>query len=275
MWLLKRLKAAISPAEMTFQGGSSMPRAHRFHLPGHAWHITHRCHRQQFLLKFLRDRRSWRRWLFEARKRYGLCVLDYMVTSNHIHLLVLDQGKGEIARSMQLIAGRTAQAYNRRKHRKGAYWEDRYHATAVQSDPHLSRCMAYIDLNMVRAGAVAHPGEWEVSGYRHIQRPPSRYRIIDYSALQSLLCFETLTQLQHGQRKWADEALEADAIERNALWTQSVAIGSREFVTQLQAALEPSANHRLIEENENGWALQEAPASYTPHFRWQKAGLSG
>jgi hypothetical protein len=27
-------------------------------------------------------------WLSEAKKRFGLCVLDYMVTSNHIHLLV-------------------------------------------------------------------------------------------------------------------------------------------------------------------------------------------
>jgi putative transposase len=30
------------------------------------------------------------------------------VTSNHIHLFVRDRGKGEIARSMQLIARRTA-----------------------------------------------------------------------------------------------------------------------------------------------------------------------
>jgi len=32
---------------------------------------------------------------------------------------------------MQLIAGRTAQQYNRRKTRNGAFWKDRYHATAV------------------------------------------------------------------------------------------------------------------------------------------------
>jgi putative transposase len=30
--------------------------------------------------------------LFEARKRYGLKVLNYIVTSNHIHLLVVDGG---------------------------------------------------------------------------------------------------------------------------------------------------------------------------------------
>lgn len=63
-----------------------MPRANRHRLPGHVWYITHRCHRQQFLSKFARDRRRWRHWLFEARQRFWLCVLDFIVTSNHIHL---------------------------------------------------------------------------------------------------------------------------------------------------------------------------------------------
>ncbi len=72
-----------------------MPRAKRYHLPGHVWHITHRCHKGEFLFKFARDRQCWIRWLFEARKRYGICVLNYMVTSNHIHLLVVDDQTSE------------------------------------------------------------------------------------------------------------------------------------------------------------------------------------
>jgi len=44
-----------------------------------------------------------------------------MVTSNHVHLLVKDTGPNVIARSMQLIASRTAQEYNRRKVRHGAF----------------------------------------------------------------------------------------------------------------------------------------------------------
>ena len=90
------------------------------------------------------------RWLFEAKKRYGLCVLNYMVTSNDVHLVVDDQGGEAIARSLQLIAGRTAQDYNGRKGRKGAFWEDRYHATAVEADSHLMRCLIYIDMNPVK-----------------------------------------------------------------------------------------------------------------------------
>ncbi len=61
-----------------------MPRANRSFLRGHVWHVTHRCHKRGFLLKFGKDRRRWRHWLFEARKRHGLCVLNYTVTSNHV-----------------------------------------------------------------------------------------------------------------------------------------------------------------------------------------------
>ena len=98
-----------------------------------------------------RDRCRYLHWLFEAKKRYGLSVLNYVVTSNHVHLMVKDTGANVIAESMQLIAGRTAQEYNQRKGRRGAFWEDRYHATAIEADVHLHRCLVYIDLNMVRA----------------------------------------------------------------------------------------------------------------------------
>jgi hypothetical protein len=49
-------------------------------------------------------------WVFEARQRFGLCVLDYTVTSNHVHLLVKDTGadvipdSSSISRSERSIA---------------------------------------------------------------------------------------------------------------------------------------------------------------------------
>jgi len=87
-----------------------MARANRHYVPGLTWHITHRCHKREFLLKFARDRRRWLFWLFMAKKRHGLCILNYALTSNHIHLLVHDYYKSSvIPRSMDLIAGRSAQ----------------------------------------------------------------------------------------------------------------------------------------------------------------------
>jgi len=51
------------------------------------------------------DRKRWMDWLFEAKKHFNLSVLNYMVTSNHVHHLVYDNnGPDVIPKSMQLIA---------------------------------------------------------------------------------------------------------------------------------------------------------------------------
>ncbi|HEV8720628.1 MAG TPA: transposase [Candidatus Binatia bacterium] len=158
--------------------------------------------------------------MLEAKKRFGLSVLDYIVTSNHIHLLVKDTGPDVIAQSMQLIAGRTAQEYNQRKGRQGAFWEDRYHGTAIEIDEHLHRCLVYIDLNMVRAGVVAHPVEWAHSGYHEIQEPRERYAVIDLQGLTRLCGFVDLGDFQRAHHQWVDEALENGRALRDGRWSE-------------------------------------------------------
>ena len=222
-----------------------MPRANRVSCSGLIWHITHRCHKKSFLLKFARDRRRWRHWLFEAKRRYGLTVLNYIATSNHVHILVVDQGNDEIPRSMQLVAGRTAQEYNKRKNRNGAFWEDRYNATAVQSDQHLLRCIAYIDLNMVRAGVVRHPCEWEISGYHEIQLPRRRKGIISQHVLLRLTGHTTHESLRHSHEAWLREELAVS--RRNPVWTESVGVGDSDFLADLKIRLGPTAYHRKID----------------------------
>lgn len=69
-----------------------MARAKRHYVAGQIWHITQRCHKREFLLRFKRDRHRWIQRLFEAKKRFGLVVLNYVVTSNHIHVIVKDDG---------------------------------------------------------------------------------------------------------------------------------------------------------------------------------------
>jgi putative transposase len=71
-----------------------MPRTNRHCLPGYVWYLTHHCHHKAFLLKFARDWSRYLRWLFEAKKRFGLPVLNYMVTSNHVHLFRIPEFRG-------------------------------------------------------------------------------------------------------------------------------------------------------------------------------------
>ena len=230
-------------------------------MPGYVWHLTHRCHRKQFLLKFLKDRRLWVRWLYEARRRFGLCVLDYHVTSNHVHLVVRDRGGGEIARSMQLIAGRTGQQFNCRKDRRGAFWEDRYHATAIENGEHLARCLVYIDLNMVRTGVVQHPSQWLTCGYHEIQNPPQRFRIIDRPALADALGVQP-RELSATHAEHIASALAAGTEARIPEWSTSVAVGGRDFVERVATELGGRARGRVFEPFEAGFILREPSADY-------------
>jgi len=250
-----------------------MPRGHRFHLDGAVYHITDRCHRKQFLLKFARDRRAWIRWLYRARERYGLSVLNYTVTSNHIHLLVRDRGRGEIGRSMQLMAGCTARAYNARKRRRGAFWEDFYQATLVDTDDHLARCFTYIDLNMVRAGVVDHPRQWRESGYQEIQNRPERYRIIDRAALCELLAVEE-SRLAEVQDEWIVAKLRRSELDREAQWSAGLAVGRRSFLDDVKERLGSRARYRRVEQCNGDAILREAAARYRLHSKTEMGPLT-
>ena len=221
-----------------------MPRANRCFLPGYVWHITHRCHDRAFLLKAAAGRDVWRRWLWAATSRYGLSVLNFVATSNHIHLLVHDHfGDGTIARSMQLVQGRSAQAYNQRRGRRGAYWQDRYHAVAVHDGEYLWRRLTYIDLNMARAGVVAHPREWPHGGYNELQLPRSRYRVLDLEGLATLTGYASVGELQSVHRDQVETSLTGGAGARDSSWTESIAVGSKAFAEKARSGLGLSKLH--------------------------------
>lgn len=241
-----------------------MARAHRHFLPGQVWHLTHRCHQKEFLLKFVKDRQRWLYWLFQAKKHYGLKILNYMVTSNHAHLLVLDnaENRNAIPESLQLIAGRTAQDYNQRKNRKGAFWEDLYHATAIQNNEQLKNCIAYMDLNMVRAGAVTHPEEWKHSGFNEIQNPPKRYGLIDFKSLMNLTEIKDYGSLKALHRKWINDALKKNEFSRESKWTESIAVGDKLFIEIIKKLIGIQVKNRKMEKNEKEYQVRENQVVY-------------
>lgn len=251
-----------------------MPRASRHFLPGYIWHLTHRCHEKSFLLKYKADRQRWLYWLFEAKKRYGLCVLNYMVTSNHVHLLVRDTDVGVIPRSMQLVAGRVAQEYNVRKDRRGAFWQDRYHATAVEDNHHFVQAMIYIDLNMVRAGVIPHPREWPFCGYYETMRQRKRYSIIDRRELMRVLGINSEPLLMEMRRNWVETALGEGPPCRDEKWTDSLAVGGQAFLESIKQKLGSRARGRRVQFDDGvGGGVIKESCSFYSRFSSLERGL--
>ena len=137
-------------------------------------------------------------------KLYFTEILGFCLMGNHFHLLVKmmpesDFSDGEIKKRCKRFYGkdytfpednlghfRTKLAslsefvrdikvnftryYNGRHDRRGYFWGDRFKSVIVDKGETLVNCLAYIDLNPLRAGIVKQPEEyrWNSIGY-HIQ----------------------------------------------------------------------------------------------------------
>jgi putative transposase len=247
-----------------------MPRANRYVLPGHIYHLTHRCHDRKFLLRFAKDRDNYRRRLREAVLNSEASLLTYNITSNHVHLLVYAKAVDSTARLMQQAAGEMARDYNRRKGRSGAFWEGRYHATMVGSGEYLWECLKYIELNMVRCGVAAHPGQWDWSGYGELMGWRKRNRLLDLDKLLWLVRCASAMELRAHFNAALDTALERHELERQARWTEAVAVGERAFVEGIEAQIQ-SRQQMLVSQDGGAWVLRE---EYGAVFGPEKRAMS-
>lgn len=230
------------------------------------WHITQRCHKSRFLLDDEVDRLRWRYWLYQAKRRYRLSVLNYVATSNHVHLLIQGNGSATLRECMSFINARTAADFQRWHAHRDPIWESSFQLTAVQNNAHLARCMTYIDMNMVRAGAVTRPEFWQCGGYHESLNPSRRCSRIDHTALQKLLGFANVKAMHEARRQWIDDQLSSAELSRVPYWTDSVAVGDLAFALKMKRAFAfalPKGRAPLHAQREHGcYAVREATPSY-------------
>jgi REP element-mobilizing transposase RayT len=69
--------------------------------------------------------------------------------------------------------------YNKRHNRRGYFWGDRFKSVIVEKGETLINCLAYIDLNPLRAGLVDRPEEyrWNSLGLPHTDRQQRQFFI--------------------------------------------------------------------------------------------------
>lgn len=240
-----------------------MPRANRYIVPGQIYHVTHRCHDRAFLLRFGRDRDNYRAWLREGLGRHPLSLLNYCITSNHVHLILHSESAEAISDLMQLVEGSVAQDYNLRKKRWGAFWGGRFHATMIDSGEYLWRCMQYVDLNMVRAGVVGHPAQWPWGGYPELMGLRKRYRLLDQDRLIERLGCRAADFGEEYERSLA-EVLANNDRARDPKWTESLAVGSHEFVEKMKRTFSHRRELTVEEHASSGtWTIRESAMPFS------------
>jgi putative transposase len=240
-----------------------MPRASDYLLQGYTYHLTHRCQEKLFLLKAGRDRDAYRKWLREGVDRYGVPVYGYCITHNHVHVVAHASDREAVSRMMQLAAGATAKGFNIRKDRENAMWEHPYHCTIIQGGRHLLNCLRYIDLNMVRAGRVAHPGVWRWCGYDELVGRRKRYRILNIEHLVEQVGMGTVKEFHEWYANAIQERLAATCREREPHWTASLAVGDEHFVAGITREYRHRSEFETAKASDGTWAVRESPTAYT------------
>ena len=105
-----------------------------------------------------------------------------------------------------------ARYYNRRYNRRGYFWGDRFKSVIVDKGETLVNCLAYIDLNPLRAGIVDRPEEyrWSSLGYHMQTENKDRFLSTDFGLKE----FNVKSIKERG-RRYRRYVYEAGALNRS------------------------------------------------------------
>jgi putative transposase len=142
-----------------------MARLPRLTLPGYPHHIIQRGNNRQAIFTTTADYQALLSLIDVHAKKFGVDVHAYVLMSNHFHLLATPQTDTGLPQMMQAVGRSYVRYFNDLQGRTGTLWEGRYRSTLIQTDRYLLACMAYIDLNPVRAGLVTEAVDYPWSSH--------------------------------------------------------------------------------------------------------------
>ncbi len=210
-----------------------MARQPRLSLAGYPHHIIQRGNNRQVIFMDVADRQFFLDLLEAHSRQFGVAIHSYVLMDNHVHLLATPGTAEALPGMMQAVGRRYVRYFNDRHGRTGTLWDGRYKSTLVQSESYLLTCMAYLDLNPVRAGLVAQPSDYAWSSHGHYTGQRTDKLITPHPLAWEL-----------GNTPFAREAAYASLVQGGLVRSEQTAItdsalygwalGDPEFVANLQ-----------------------------------------
>ncbi len=130
-----------------------MPRGPRLDASGVLHHVMVRGIERRRLFRDDSDRDNFVDRLAQFAQSGALTVYAWALLPNHVHLLVRT-GSRPLARTMRSLLTGYAGAFNRRHHRAGHLFQNRYRSIVVEEDAYFLELVRYLHLNPLRAGVV-------------------------------------------------------------------------------------------------------------------------
>lgn len=135
-------------------------------IAGHPLHVIQRGRCRAACFTCAPDRVAYLHWLGAYAGRLGCSLHAYVLMTNHVHLLVTPSRPEGVSRLMRALGERYTQYVDEAHQGYDTLFDERFKVLRMRSRQHLLGCMRYIELNPVRAGLVAAPGEYYWSSFR-------------------------------------------------------------------------------------------------------------
>jgi putative transposase len=144
-----------------------MARQPRLTVADYPHHIVQRGNNKQAIFSGAADYQAMLALLLEAARQHNVSIHSYVLMTNHLHLLATPQDDVGLPLMMQHVGRSYVRLFNKTHGRTGTLFEGRYKSTLIQTERYLLACMAYIDLNPVRAGTAPLAQDYPWSSYAH------------------------------------------------------------------------------------------------------------
>ena len=210
-----------------------MARLPRLTLPGYPHHIIQRGNNRQPIFASQADYQTLLNLLLENAQKFKVAIHAYVLMPNHFHLLATPETADGLPQMMQAVGRRYVRWFNDARGRTGTLWEGRYKSTVIDTDQYLLTCMAYLDLNPVRAGLAGQAADYAWSSHGHYIGQKVDKLITPHPLVWGL-----------GNTPFAREAAYADLVRFGISASQTVqltdaalrgwAVGGKDFVAGLQ-----------------------------------------
>ncbi len=131
-------------------GYKTVPRLGRLHIPGGCYHVIGRGIERRNIFDQVDDKCDFlQRFGISLQNSDALCFA-WAVMSNHYHLLIR-LGEKPLGKIMAPVLSGYATMYNRRHHRSGYVFQNRFKPILCDEDEYLLKLIRYIHLNPLKA----------------------------------------------------------------------------------------------------------------------------
>ena len=249
-----------------------MARQLRFKLTGcEAWyHITSRVVGKQFLLN-RKEKNKLLHFIKHFSSIYFVEVINFSIMSNHFHLLVkfnpcFIYSRQDVLKRIEMYKGRDfnketgydkyfkklgdlseyvrdiklsfSRWYNQKHNRWGHFWGERFSSVLFEPGEGLLKCMAYIDLNPVKAGITESAETYKWCGAYYRFRKKEDRKFLSFSGaycdkLNEEFKLKKYSEYLYLSLKNLRSRVSELVQESSKIFTRGRAVGSKEFLKYL------------------------------------------